>query len=116
MTQSDPQTPPEADLPPDAARIIAKARRSFGVSIAILLFGFIAIVGALVYRAYRDDGAPVSRYPLEVVALPAGAELVSASTAEGLITLAYRLGQTSQVRIVDGKTGEVVGQFEVGSE
>lgn len=83
---------------------------------AILLLGFIAIVGALVYRAYRDGGAPDFRYPVETVSLPSGAELVSASTAEGLITLAYRLGGKTQIRIVDGKTGERVGQFDVTSE
>ena len=86
------------------------------MSIAILLFGFIAIVGALVYRAYRDADTPDTRYGLENVSLPAGAELISASTAEGLVTIAYRIDGKNEVRIVDGKTGAVVGQFAVTNE
>ena len=77
MSQSDPHiTEPEAELTPDAERVIARARRVFGGSMLVLLLGFIAIGGALVYRAMRDDGAPVARYGLEAVALPDGAALV----------------------------------------
>ncbi len=93
-----------------------KARRSFGVSIAILLLGFIAVVGALVYRAYRDSGEPDTRYALEQAGLPAGADLVSASTAEGLVTLAYKIDGATQVRVIDGKTGELVSQFAIVAE
>ncbi len=86
------------------------------MSIAILLIGFIAVVGALVYRAYRTGDEPNTRYAVKEISLPAGAELISASSAEGLITLAYKSEGTQQVRIVDGRTGELVGQFRVTAE
>lgn len=83
---------------------------------AILLVGFIAIVGALVYRAYRDGDAAASRYALETVSLPAGAELLSASTTDSVVTLAYRLDGKTMIRILDLKSGEAVGQIEVTSD
>lgn len=92
---------------------MARARRSFGVSIAVLLVGFIAIGGALVYRASRDDGGPVARYKLEAVTLPAGAEVVSVSTGEGLVTVTYRLAGKTEVMIADGVSGAAAKSFEV---
>ena len=83
---------------------------------AILLLGFIAVIAAFVYRSYRDADTPDTRYTLESVGLPAGAALVSTSTAEGLITLTYTLSGKTEIRIVDGQSGEVVGQFEIVSE
>lgn len=117
MSQSDPQTPPpEAELPPEAAHFISRARRSFGVSIAILLLGFIAIVGALVYRATRDGGGPETRYAVESIGLPSGAEVVSAVLAEGMVTLTFKLGDTTEIRLLDGKTGATLRQIAVTDE
>ena len=62
---------------------MAKARRSFAISIGVLLLGFMAIGFALVYRAMRDTPPPAVA---ESVALPAGAEVVSALVSEGTMT------------------------------
>jgi hypothetical protein len=53
--QSEP-TGSKADEPlsPEALAMFSKARRSFGISIGILLLGFMAIGIALVYRVMRD--------------------------------------------------------------
>lgn len=82
----------------------------------VLLLGFIAIGGALVYRAMRDDDAPQARYGLEAVSLPSGASVISASAAEGLVTVTYALDGTTHVLIVDGRNGETVSSFAVVSE
>ena len=82
----------------------------------VLLLGFIAIGGALVYRAMRDDDAPEARYGLEAVSLPAGAAVISAGAAEGLVTVTYTLNGTTHVLIVDGRSGETVNTFAVVSE
>lgn len=96
--------------------MIAQARRSFGVSIVILLVGFMAIVGALVYRATRDASGPADRYVVEAVSLPQGATLLSAATGEGLITLSYRIYGRTEVQILDGQTGAILKQFAVTSD
>ena len=82
----------------------------------VLLLGFIAIGGALVYRAMRDDDAPTARYGLETVSLPSGASVISATAAEGLVTVTYALDGKTQVQIVDGRTGETVSSFAIMSE
>ena len=79
----------------------------------VLLLGFIAIGGALVYRAMRDDSPATDRYALESVTLPSGASVISTSAGDGLVTITYRLDDETQVRILDGTTGETVGQFSV---
>lgn len=93
-----------------------RARRSFGVSMLVLLLGFIAIGGAIVYRAMRDDAGPASRYQLEAVSLPAGADVISSVAADGLVTVTYRIGGATEVRIINGETGETVGAFAIANE
>ena len=82
----------------------------------VLLLGFIAIGAALVYRAMRDDDTPAARYGLEAVSLPGGASVISASAADGLVTVTYTLEGAIKVLIVDGRTGETVSTFAVVSE
>lgn len=98
--------------------MLARARRSFLFSIGLLIVGFIVIAGALVYRASRDSvPAPTGAdYVIAEMRLPAGAEIVSAVAADGQITVTYRLGPMTSVRIFDGRTGEMLREVPVVSE
>jgi hypothetical protein len=120
MSAPDPsaetENAPDAPLSPEAQKLLKRARRGFGVSVGILLLGFIAIGGALVYRATRDTGGPSQTYAVEQVALPVGAEIVSAVASDGFVTVTYRLGPQTQIRLYDGKTGEMRRQMEIVSE
>lgn len=83
----------------------------------LLLFGLIAIGGALVYRATRDDGPSAAPdYAIAALRLPQGAEIISASAADGLLTLAYRVGPVTSIRIFDGRTGEMLREVPVVAE
>jgi hypothetical protein len=113
---SDPQNSgpdgPDADAPlsPEAKAILKKARRSFGISIGILLLGFIAIGFALVYRVMRDSPPP------EVAAsvtMPAGAEVISAMVADGTVNVTYRIGGAVTLALYDQKTGELTRTVEI---
>jgi hypothetical protein len=115
---SDPQnTAPEgaktdAPLSPEALAMFGKARRSFGISIGILLLGFMAIGFALVYRVMRD--AP----PPEVaasVSMPAGAEVISAVLADGAVNVTYRIGRVVTLGLYDQATGELVRTVVIGT-
>lgn len=97
-------------------KVMARARRSFGMSMLVLLLGFIAIGGALVYRASRDDGGANTAYALQSVKLPAGAETLSASAADGKVTVTYRSGADVEARVFDAQTGEQIGQFAIETE
>jgi hypothetical protein len=107
---------PESELTPEQQQIIGKARRSFGVSMLILMAGFIAIAGALVYRATRDDGGVAAKYPLAEIALPAGAEVISAVPGDGAIAVTYSVAGVTQLRLIDGETGVVLRDIPVVAE
>ncbi len=80
------------------------------ISMGILLLGFIAIGVALVYRATRDQ--PPTVYAAEALQLPQGAEVISAIASGGMVTVTYRLGPATQVRLFD-EAGTLQRQFDI---
>jgi len=117
---SDPQNPePAEELTPAARAIMGRARKSFLFSIALLMVGFIAIGAAVVYRTSQSgDGTAVQggEYVIASLSIPAGAEIISAVAADGTLTVTYRAGAMTSVRIFDGKSGEMVREIPVLSE
>ncbi|WP_240230401.1 DUF6476 family protein [Devosia lacusdianchii] len=109
------QNSPKADEPlsPEALAMFGKARRSFGISIGILLLGFMAIGVALVYRVMRDAPPPAVA---ESVAVPAGAEVVSALVSEGAINVTYSVGGVTTLALFDQATGELTRSVVIGAE
>jgi len=104
---------PKADEPlsPEALAMFSKARRSFGISIGILLLGFMAIGFALVYRVMRDAPPPAVA---EVVSIPAGAEVVSAVVSEGAINVTYTVGGTTTLALFDQASGALARSVVIG--
>ncbi|MCF4099715.1 DUF6476 family protein [Maritalea mediterranea] len=100
------QDQPKEELTPEAEAVINRARRSFGVSIMVMLVGFIAVAGALVYRVMQNSGA--DQYQAQTIALPQGAEVRNAVAQSGTITLTLDVDGETIVRIVDAKTGTVL--------
>ena len=90
--------------------MLGKARRSFGISIGILLLGFMAIGFAIVYRVMRDAPPPSMA---EMVSVPAGAEVVGASAADGAINVLYRLDGALMLGVFDRETGETTGTVRI---
>ncbi len=115
---SDPHNAAETpDLSPDTKALLARARRSFMVSIGLLLAGFIAIGGVLVYRASQGGGSPTGAdYVIASLKIPAGAEIISAVAAGGQLTVTFKAGPMTSVRIFDGRTGEMIREIPVVSE
>lgn len=96
---------------------MARARKSFFVSIGLLVLGLMAIGGALVYRSSQDGGkGKGSDYVIAALRIPAGAEIVSAVAAGGQLTVTYKAGPMTSVRIFDGKSGELIREIPVLSE
>lgn len=105
------------ELSPDAKAMIGRARKSFLFSIGLLLVGFIVIGGVLVYRASQGSGAPSGAdYIIASLKIPAGAEVISAVAAAGQLTVTYKAGPMTSVRIFDGKTGDMIREIPVVSE
>lgn len=113
MSKSQPSdVDAQAEISPDAAAVIARARRSFAFSIGLLMLGFMAVALALVYRSGRGDETPIDGYSAGVLAVPAGAEIVSAVPSEGMIAVAYELDGVTRLRLIDGQTGAVLRDID----
>jgi hypothetical protein len=97
-------------LSPEAQAVLGKARRSFGISIGILLLGFMAIGFAIVYRVMRDAPPPSMA---AAVSVPAGAEVISASSADGTINVLYRLDGVVMLGAFDRETGAATGTVRI---
>jgi len=116
---SDPEQPgqksgdDETKLSPEALALLGKARRSFGISIGILLLGFMAIGVALVYRVMRDAPPPAVA---EAVRLPAGSEVVSALNVDGTVQVTWRAGDAVTLTVFDAATGEMLRSVGIGTE
>lgn len=93
--------------------MLGKARRSFGISIGILLLGFMTIGIALVYRVMRDAPPPAVA---ETVLVPTGAEVVSAVVNEGAINVTYRLDGATTLALFDQTTGQLTRSVVIGAE
>ncbi len=90
--------------------MLGKARRSFGISIGILLLGFMAIGFALVYRAMRDAPPPATA---QAVTLPEGAVVVSATVSEGAIVVTYTLNGVTTLSLFNQQTGELTRSLAI---
>ena len=108
------------ELTPEARAIIGRARKSFLFSIGLLIVGFLAIGGALIFRSVNmgSGGGPSTGadYVIAAMKIPSGAEVVSAVAADGKVTVTYRTGLMTSVRIYDGKSGEIIREIPVLSE
>lgn len=93
--------------------MLGRARRSFGISIGILLLGFMAIGFALVYRVMRDSPPPAMA---ETVMVPAGAEVMSALALDNTVQVTYRSGDAVMLSIFDAGTGALQRTVTIGAE
>lgn len=93
--------------------MIRRARRWFGIAILILVAGLMAVAVGVVYRVGRDDGQGLG---ISSVALPAGAEVVSALVADGRLTITFRRDGQTFVRVVDTRDGTLRGEVQIVAE
>ena len=89
---------------------MGKARRSFGISIGILLLGFMAIGVALVYRVMRDAPPPTI---VEAVSVPAGGQVISALNTDGTVQVTYRAGDVVMLSVFNASTGELMRSVRI---
>ena len=95
---------------------MAKARRRAGISVLIMLIGFMTIAGVIVYRLSGMTSGSEARYGMESASVPAGADVLSAVASEGMLTLTYRDDNGVSIRIFDGASGELVREIAVVAE
>ena len=93
--------------------MLGKARRSFAVSMGILLLGFMAIGVALVYRVMRDSPPPSMAASVSV---PAGAEIISAINTDGTIQVTFEAGGAVMLNVFDAGTGQLQRSVQIGMD
>jgi hypothetical protein len=109
-------------LTPEAAQMMKKARIAFAIMIGVMILGLILVGGTLVYRLTRGDvpgatGASAeTTYSAASLKLPAGATIISAVAAGGDISVTYRNGSATALRIFDGRTGAILREVPLVSE
>ena len=99
--------------------LIGRARRSFLFSIGLLILGLIAVGGAIVYKSTQGGGPSVASgadYVIAALKIPDGAQVISAVAADGKLTVTYKAGLVTSVRIFDGRSGEMIREIPVLSE
>lgn len=111
----------DAPLTPEARALIGRARRSFLLSIGILILGLLAVGGAIVYKSTQGSTSAVpsssaADYSLAAIKVPSGADVVSAVAADGKLTVTLRNGSATSIRIFDGRTGEMIREVPVTGE
>jgi hypothetical protein len=115
---SDPN-PADAQMTPDTRMMIRRARGAFLLSIGLLLVGLVAVGVAIVYKSSEGGPAPASSgadYSLAAVKVPSGAEVISAVAADGKLTVTYRSGSATSIRIFDGRSGDLLREVPVTGE
>ena len=93
--------------------MMAKVRRRAAISMIIMLIGFMAIVLVVVYRLVLSGGDAAEQFQAASIALPAGAQVISAQAEGGLITVTYAAGDEQAIRIFNGETGEMVREIAI---
>jgi len=96
--------------------VLNRARKSFFVSIGLLVVGLMAVGAALVYRSSQNEAKTGGDYVITALKIPEGGEVVSAVAADGRVTVTYKLGPMTSVRVFDGKSGEMIREIPVVSE
>jgi hypothetical protein len=82
-----------------------------------MVIGLITLGGAVVYRVAQPKASGTGAdYVIATLNVPQGADVVSAVAADGKVTLTYRLGAMTSVRIFDGKSGAMIREIPVVSE
>lgn len=116
---SDPN-PADAQVTPDTQMMIRRARGAFILSIGLLLVGLVAVGVAIVYKSSGGSASapPTSDadYSLAAVKVPSGAQVLSAVAADGKLTVTYRSGAATSIRIFDGGSGSLIREVPVTGE
>lgn len=100
-------------LSPEAEEVMAKARRRAGLSMLIMMVGFMAIALVVVYRLSAMNTGVAERYGAQAIVLPQGAQVISSQVSDGMVTVTYEAGGEMTIAVFDGSTGEQVGSIAV---
>lgn len=108
MTHS--QDDEDKPLDPAQAEIVRKLKRMSMVSGLIMVGGFLVVFGVIAYRMSTGGGS-APNWIDATLPLPAGARVISTTTADGRLVVTIEVGGITEVRFFDLKTMESRGRI-----
>lgn len=94
---------------------MAKARRRAGISVLIMLLGFMTIAFAIVYRITMMSSGD-AKLTIEQIAVPAGASVVTTQFYDGMIAVTFENAGQTTIRLVSEKDGEHIRDIPIVAE
>ena len=106
-------------LDPAVERVRRKMMRLMAISVGIMMVGLMAVLFAIVYKISARDtpSAETADFYETVLALPAGAKIVSQSlSGERMSLLVDRADGRQTLYVLDVASGKRIGRIEIGTE
>ncbi|NMG38213.1 fimbrial protein [Chelativorans sp. ZYF759] len=123
MADSKPD-PADEQLDPAAERVRRKLVRFMAINLGILFLALMAVVAALVYRAFLSSGpdetpAMITEIPTPPpgsmltgeIALPDGARVVSHALSGNRLTIDIEVSGERSILVYDIAEGRIIGRF-----
>lgn len=123
MADSKPD-PADEQLDPAAERVRRKLVRFMAINLGILFLALMAVVAALVYRAFLSNGpdetpAMITEIPTPPpgsmltgeIALPDGARVVSHALSGNRLTIDIEVSGERSILVYDIAEGRIIGRF-----
>lgn len=90
-------------------------RRLVSVLTIVLIFGMVAVAGALVWRISSEPGAAAPLVTADEITLPAGEIVTSVGATEAALSLFTRDAEgVERLRVFDPATGDETGVLTIG--
>jgi hypothetical protein len=102
----------EKPLDPEAARMVAKARRLMVITSLTTFLAIAAVFAVIGYRVFKGEERPPSAPPVSVV-LPAGAKVLSSAIGEGRLVLTVEVNGAVELFSFDLNSLKPLGRMRL---
>jgi hypothetical protein len=112
LAMVQPMSDDEKPIDPETARVVAKVRRLMMIASATTFIAVAVVLGVIGYRVFRAEGRAAPA-PDVVVALPAGAKVLSTSISNDHIVVTIEVGGVIELRTFDPDTLKPLGRLRL---
>lgn len=102
------------DDDPRIRRVYQRLRTLTLIAALTMGVGFMAVMSVIVYRLVKAPSAPVAADAARVLALPAGARVVSTAADSGRVIVTVENGGRTTVHVFDARNLVETGRLEIG--
>jgi len=103
----------EKILDPEAARLVVRVRRLMMIASLTTFVAIAAVIGIIGYRVFRNEGRVQPAQDI-LVAVPAGAKVLSSAIGEGRVVLTVEINGAIELLTFDLNTLKPVARVRLG--